>query len=956
MMLAAVAGAVELTAKEKELLERTPAQYREEVYPPELARAFDVHRVGCPVCGDAINKHGRFAWIIDYHKPFKVQCPECKTIFPDNDFEAYWKSGFKDKSLLTGKYVDDGRGWRPAPGEPKYWFVAHYVHQRIWKDSPFLRLAEAYTRTGDKEFARRSAAMIDKYAEYYRYYDHNKQSRYAEEVYSEYTGRIVNMIWETFLTSRFADAYNAILPFLNEPDAELQELTGKTNEEIKENIKENMFRVMANDIMSRNGRNEGNYGMHQKGLLKIAKILKDQDMVKWVTDFNKIPALKYAPLEYALFTNLFGDGAPLESPGYNALWLENISEMFLLLKENGVDEVAKYPSIRHLFTYPERLMLCGKYSHSSGDSGTMRSRSIFCGSVNLRRRLFRASPTPLNAWYYLISSNYSKAVADEVKDIVPAKMGYNSTLLGACGWASLQNGNIKAPTAAVLSYTNYISHTHSDKLHFEIFAENAPLMADFGYPDSASSDDKERAGIYMNTVSHNTVIVDATRQKHGFARTRRFDTGDFAQMVSAEVDGVYNDVSQYRRDILTCEVAPGKTIFFDVFRVTGGKQHDLFMHSCGDTIESTIEFTVQEGGTLAGKDVPYGVFYDEPQLENLTGNERDYNVYRGSGYQYLTNVRKASVPANQSISFPITNRDNFVSNPGTVLKVHMLDAEKELFISTGLPPRTQKNPQQHVMYMTRRRTGEKNLKSAFATIYEASSDTSRELDAESVTSIDAGEGTSAAKLTFKNGSILYVFAAENTADFICDDIHFTGEAGALLLNTAASGKAYVAGKGNIVKEDAILVSSEDAFTTHIAKVNIDAETLELDAPIPAQFTGKTLIANKNYAYIADEINGNVLKLRDQSPIRGRVRITEYTDDTHNSGKVFPPPVLAQSGMALFNGPAKENFDGKILSINSNATELKGTNNLQLNSDYWISECAPGDLVVFPSSACTSFGE
>ena len=105
---------MELTSAEKKLLEMTPAEYREAVIPPEVPRAFDVNRYGCPVCGDGIKKHGMYAWIVDLKKPFKLQCPECKNIFPDNDYAEFLKTG--DRSKLTGKIVDDGRGYR-KPGE-----------------------------------------------------------------------------------------------------------------------------------------------------------------------------------------------------------------------------------------------------------------------------------------------------------------------------------------------------------------------------------------------------------------------------------------------------------------------------------------------------------------------------------------------------------------------------------------------------------------------------------------------------------------------------------------------------------------------------------------------------------------------------------------------------------------------------------------------------------------------
>ncbi|MBR4222022.1 MAG: hypothetical protein IKR81_12740 [Victivallales bacterium] len=91
-------NAVDLTPDEQKLLEKSIPEYLSTIYPPEIPRAFDVHRLGCPVCGEAIKKHGSYSWIMDPAKPFKLQCPECKSVFPDNDFQAYWKSGFKTRA------------------------------------------------------------------------------------------------------------------------------------------------------------------------------------------------------------------------------------------------------------------------------------------------------------------------------------------------------------------------------------------------------------------------------------------------------------------------------------------------------------------------------------------------------------------------------------------------------------------------------------------------------------------------------------------------------------------------------------------------------------------------------------------------------------------------------------------------------------------------------------------
>ncbi len=46
--------------------------------------------------------------------------------------------------------------------------------------------------------------------------------------------------------------------------------------------------------------------------------------------------------------------------------------------------------------------------------------------------------------------------------------------------------------------------------------------------------------------------------------------------------------------------------------------------------------------------------------------------------------------------------------------------------------------------------------------------------------------------------------------------------------------------------------------------------------------------------------------------------------------------------------------GRIESFDLNAAKLTATCDLELGMDYWISECGPGDEVVFPSSSTAHF--
>jgi len=139
-------------------------------------------------------------------------------------------------------------------------------------------------------------------------------------------------------------------------------------------------------------------------------------------------------------------------------------------------------------------------------------------------------------------------------------------------------------------------------------------MPDFGYPETANGTDPRRAGFFANTVCHNTVIVDEKKQLESRGRLRGYDAGNFFQFIDADNTEVYPDCSLYRRSVLMANVSPRQVFVIEIFRVNGGKQHDYIVHGTQAKVESTLSLSSPREGTLAGKDVQYGYFYDDARL------------------------------------------------------------------------------------------------------------------------------------------------------------------------------------------------------------------------------------------------------------------------------------------------------------------------------------------------------
>jgi len=860
---------VKLTEKEAALLTKSAQQYRDTVYDPEIPRAFAVNQLGCPACKDKFLKYGAYGWIITEDKPFKVQCPACKRIFPDNDFEKYYRT--KDKSLLTGEFVDDGRGIK-LPGEKqKYWVVAYYHHWMLYKHNFVLELVSAYKRTGNAEFARRLFARLDRYAEVYSRYNYNTQSRYAEEVYSGYNGRMVNAIWETFLSRDIAHAYRISKSFLDKEDAELQKVTGKTSAEIKKNIEENMLRIMAADIMSGNGKNAGNFGMHQNALLEISAALEDKNMWRWVTDFRPVYSWSSTPLNYALYCNFYNDGAPGESPGYNRHWLINLTEIAKQLELNGVDIKKQHRHYQRILDYAHNLSLCAKFMSASGDTGGIKSMGgAFFG-----------------------------------KDHPDKLAGYRSTLLPGYGTASLQNQNPAAPAAFWMTFGAYIGHKHLDGLHIELYANNIPMMPDFGYPESASADDRVRPAWFTNTVSHNTVVVNSSAQRTSHGKLLHYDAGKFVQRIEVDAPELYKGLQEYRRTDIVCEPSAGKLVVLDIFRVKGGKQHDWFIHGTnGKAQYNGIDFTPQGGGTLAGKDVDFGFYYDDKKLQ---GKVTNYGSYRGSGFQYLTNVMSADGKSGSSVIFPVNKGLGFnPSAENTALKIHPVNGEGEKwFLSEGPTQRNHKNVPKTLPFFTRRTVGKAPLQSVFISVLETAS-----ADAPVITDIK----TLAAD--YENVDIVITFS-DNSTLRISDFDKIKNNLRTQVILTDADGR-----------EKAAYKYSGKTFTAKLKSVDLLNESVIFDRDIPAEFAD-TIFRVGRHAYKIGSIEGSKITLKDQSMIRGRFRMLNK--------KPIPPLNLATKEMYVYNSDAKTVIGKYPASLPADHPA---------DQDLWIGMCAPGDEAVF----------
>ena len=159
------------------------------------------------------------------------------------------------------------------------------------------------------------------------------------------------------------------------------------------------------------------------------------------------------------------------------------------------------------------------------------------------------------------------------------------------------------------------SHRHFDKLLLAIKAFGWPLTTDVNYWADKHLKHDYGPGWLRHTASHNLVVADARNQEIATGIMHGYSDLPQLQTVDASCEDAYPGLSLYRRTFALLPIGPEKAYLVDIFRVRGGeKTHDYLFHSLSGekgqnfSIQFTdpaVERVRQEGGSLAGADVPY---------------------------------------------------------------------------------------------------------------------------------------------------------------------------------------------------------------------------------------------------------------------------------------------------------------------------------------------------------------
>ena len=754
--------------------------------PSEIFRAFFPSFDGCPIHGEAVFRAPGGPWKIDpFQRPWKVQCPIGGEEYPSNDFMAFYRT--KDRSLLTGDFPDDGKGWDPRDGRRKFWFVSNYCFQLYHRIIPaLLDLSRAYLITGEVRFGRKGAILLDRIAERFPTMDYATQSWYGQEHTRNYVGRFLFAVSESFNIGLYAEAYDNLFPVLRS-DGEIHAFLGKDPETLIAHVEEHLVRQSVRDIWG--GKIRANYGIHQGTAAKALAVLDDPEFTAWTLDglrgFTGVgPDTTWwgygiEGWDHGLDNFLFRDGVSFEvALGYSVgCSTRYFLEADLMLRR--WEEKLPEQYIRPLGSWPRRLACWNGTMPAIADTGYEASYPPM--DLSVMQRFFRGYGWPEYARALLDSRSFGEGCFTDFEDLFHAPFEREvlektavdlpswpeeSDNLGGVGFAVLRSGRRENQVAAILQYGHAnAAHAHRDRLNLEVIAGGKKVVSDTGYPTHAA-EHRDPPAWEKNTVSHVTVVVNERRQDTSDGGTlERFAATPHVQHIEVSSDRVYQDAEIYRRGVTLLELAPDLHVLVDLFRVEGGWAHDYSFHGFDGTFSASgVDLKVQEGGTAAGPDVPFRTFYDDPELEahaKLPGppgtkGKRRFESYRGSGFSYLYNVARG-----RPTGAFWTDWNNGQVGLRMVVPVGVA---QEVLVADGNTPNKPGGPERLKYVLLRNRTvrERKDLKSLFATVCEVYRDAPRISDVARLVPEKGGDAFGL-KISWEGGTCYVASAVEDDA-------------------------------------------------------------------------------------------------------------------------------------------------------------------------------------------------
>ncbi len=662
---------------------------------------------GCPVHGTEIYlTRAYYPWIKDTGFPYswKIQCPVGNELYPSNDFA--------NGDMTSGEFPDDGFGGACLHDGKRYGFIAEicqaYCHVML-QVAPDC--ARAWLATGEVKYLHKSLVAFCRVAVEYAYLGTMTQHRHRNRrtqvdrlgpaPFSEgpilgATGFTVYAIAQPGYQWSYAEAYDRIWPDIDQDPEIIGFLQSKgfdvqNHEDVRRFIEENLMAVWMQGSMD--GACNSNEPYQQRGLARMAEALnyeRGDEFMDWLYDGA-------GKMRIFVPNTFFRDGAPYESTGgYNGMHvtalgpiIESIEHLRELRPE--VYPRDRYPALtetrryRNVFDFCMDTVTIDRSFPQIGDTGSypqygQRPRITFhSAGLAAFEHAYRMFEDPKFAWALARHPSWSPSsefgfTREQIEAEAakwPDDWNDGSALHDGYGIAILRGGRDADKRALWLRYGRARSHTQDDLMDLGLDAFGGTFLAHMGYPRNwgqweplwSSHNLARQFGPYQSQIARAELLADVGPAHVTEARSHaHFEFGDDGSRAEPMPD------YWQRRMLAVVDVSPTQFYGLDFYRISGGDEHWWSFHCQeGDYATEGIELAAQQGGTLAGPDVPYG---DEDWMQEHGCSLHATYGWRGINFTFphLYNVQRGRADGPWWGDWALATGD------GLHLRQHILDA------------------------------------------------------------------------------------------------------------------------------------------------------------------------------------------------------------------------------------------------------------------------------------------
>jgi hypothetical protein len=589
--------------------------------------------VDCPNC-DGGAEENQLTWSID--QPDEVYCQFCEMRFPNEQFPEngtmevtnalgqvqeypFWEAPFPPPMELSSALA-------PLAPDKKY---RHYFRAKGWftareyLSNAAQQLAELYYLTGEEKYARRSALIIDRFAQVYpgycARYDHPFRAKVVfngDQTFPYPVSPYLSAKWAYWAYGDIP--YNMVFAY------DLIRDSGVVDEAARDRIEDDLFHSSVKFVRSYPITLSNMDPTILRGLISVGRVLKEpgyvHESVDWISDL--------------IHKQLFVDG----------MWREG-AVSYHNQTINGLEGVME---LLDGYSDPEG------YGHP--DSGERLDDLSLADEfpLFLRARKIQDLLKYPNGRTVSLHDTWAWQGRDPLEASMPL-------LLYGVGHAVLGRGVGEHQLQAHLHFSGAYGHAHADLLSISLFAHGQERLSDIGY---TWTHQRQWAS---STLSHSTVMINGEEQTRGHLQdpsdgnlTLYVAEDEDFQVVEADGIRAYPGVAKdYRRMLIAVGVTEEDAYLIDVFRVKGGERHEYIL--VGDANhDGKVETSLNCRGFESL--LPAGVKVVLPSGETVPGHAEGHNFH----YAYVEDMTTA--PAPETWQVDLTSE----GEPEAVVRIHGL--------------------------------------------------------------------------------------------------------------------------------------------------------------------------------------------------------------------------------------------------------------------------------------------